>query len=150
MTAAIVIACSVVGGVILLYGILRLTFAAVRRRLLKTIAERFSANEIIMSTANANYFGLESKGGRRLRGNCALVLTEDMLWSRLAASPRGLSIPVRNIRNVSFVKSHCGRSVFVDLLRVDFLADDAEDAAAWYVRDPARWKEAIEARQGSA
>lgn len=147
MTTAIIIACSVVGGVILLYAMLRLTFAAVRSRLLKKIAERFSADEIIMSAVNANYFGLKSKGGRQLRGNCALVLTEDMIWSRLAAPPREFSIPLRNIRDVSFVKSHCGRSLFVDLLRVDFLADGVEDAVAWYVRDPAKWKAAIEVRQ---
>ena len=144
MGTAIAIVCAVVGGIIALCVLLRAIFALARKRLRRKIAERFNAGEIVASTVNANYFGLASKGGRQVRGNCALVLTRDVLWSHLAVPAREISIHLADVRNVSLRKSHCGRSVFLDLLRVDFAEGDREDAVAWYVQNPEEWKKAIE------
>lgn len=142
--AAIIIVC-VAAGLLLLWVIFKIVLTTIRRQLVRVISETFKREEIIMGSVNANYFGLESLGGRQLRGNCALVLTRDVLWSCRAVPRRELPIPVQRIEKVSLVKSHCGRALFVDLLRVDFEAADSRDAVAWYVREPKKWKAAIEA-----
>lgn len=131
-----------------MYVILRTVTGAVRRRLLRRIRERFPPTEIVLATVNANYFGLASRKGREVRGNAALVLTREALWSCLGAPLRELSIPLKNIREVSLVKSYCGRSLFVDLLRVSFATADGKDAAAWYAPHPQQWKDAIAQQQG--
>lgn len=145
METALTIILSVVGGLIVLFLILKIVFAAVRRRLGRRIRETFEHEEIIRSTVNANYFGLESLGGRQVRGNCALVLTRGILWSSLAVPRRDLPLPLSRIRRTSLVRSHCRRAILLDLLRVDFSAAGADDAIAWYVRDARDWQTAIEA-----
>jgi len=145
MRTAVIIAASVIGGLILLYLIIRTVARAARRRLARKISQRFRPDEIILSTVNANYFGLESLRGKQWRGNCALVLTRHILWSCLAAPQRELPLPLSRIRKVSLVRSHCGRSILLDLLRVDFHAAGTHDAVAWYVRDAQKWMAAITA-----
>lgn len=142
-TAAIIIV-AVLGGLTLLYLILKFVFAAVRRKLAQRIIHTFTPGEMIRATVNANYFGLESLRGKQIRGNCALVLTKDILWSSLAAPRRDLPIPLNRIRKVSLVRSHCGRAILRDLLRVDFHAADTDNAIAWYVPDAQAWKAALE------
>jgi len=118
---ALIIVLSIVVGLMLLYALFRMVMAAVRRRLMRRIAAKFDPDEIIMATLTCNFIGRESLG-----------------------PPRELRIPLPTIRNLSFVKSHCGKSLLVDLLRVDYEAEGVKDAAAWWVRDPRKWKRAIE------
>jgi len=141
---ALIIVLSIVVGLMLLYALFRMVMAAVRRRLMRRIAAKFDPDEIIMATLTCNFIGRESLGAAQLRGNGALILTRDALWFLMAARPRELRIPLPTIRNLSFVKSHCGKSLLVDLLRVDYEAEGVKDAAAWWVRDPRKWKRAIE------
>ncbi len=144
MKTALIVAGCIAGGLLLVFVILKSVFALVRRRLLKRMRERFEPDAILRWSVNANFFGLESKGGQQIRGNAALVLTNDELWSCLGAPLRELSIPISDIVGVSLVKSHCGKSVFLDLLRVEFLAEGGRDAGGWFVRDAAAWKHDIE------
>ena len=144
MTTALIIISAVLGGLALLFLVVKVIFARVRRRLLRRLFERFSENDLRTWTVNANFFGLESKGGRQVRGNASLAMTDRFLYSCLGAPIRELAIPLERVTRVSLVKSHCGKSVMVYLLRVDFTTTAGEDAAAWFVRDAAEWMEAIE------
>jgi hypothetical protein len=47
---------------------------------------------------------------------------------------------------VELVKSHLGKTVFRDLLKVDFRRAGAIDSMAWYVPDAAVWRARIVAR----
>jgi hypothetical protein len=143
MKTALIIIASVIGGLIVLNIILRLVFATVRNRLRHKIAETFSPESIITSSLRANFFGLQSRGQKQIRGNAALVLTADTLWTCLGMPQREVKIPLIAVRNVTLAKSHCGKSVFVDLLRVEFDTSDGPEIAGWYVSDAEAWRQAI-------
>lgn len=121
-----------------------------RRKLLRVVEERFAGNRIVLMALSANFFGLKSRGGRQIprtgrRGNGALVLTDDELWFCLAAPSREISIPIGAIRAVDIKRSHLGRTVFRPLLAVSFTFQGKDEQVAWYVKDAAKWKAAIEA-----
>ncbi|MFD3743274.1 hypothetical protein [Nocardia sp. NPDC058633] len=119
--------------------IARFTLRAVRRTAETAIAENFAPGEAVRSDPVANYFGRASKGGRQVRGNGALVLTETRLWFRRAGSDEPLQIPLASITSVDLVSSHAGTTIGRPLISVSF--DD--DSAAWYVRDPRQWRDDI-------
>jgi hypothetical protein len=149
MKIALILVGSLLAGLILLYLTLRTVFAWIRRRLRRKLRETFDPDDIIRATVRANFFGLKSRGVQQTRGNAALVLTTETLWSCLGLPQREMKIPLRQVRKVSLVKSHCGRSVFVDLLRVDYLSDHGDDAAAWYVPRAERWLKDIDTLRGT-
>ena len=92
----------------------------------------------------ANFFGLESQGPMQLRGNGSLVLTPEALVFDQWVPARRLSIPRRQIIEVSTARSHLGKSVFRPLLKVRFRQQDgAEDAVAWLVGDLESWLAAL-------
>jgi len=106
--------------------------------------KRFVGQRIILTALNANFFGQQSKGGMRVRGNGILVLTEIELWFSLAAPERELSIPVSQISKVKLKRSHLGKTVFRPLLYVEFSSSTGDDSIAWAVQNPGKWKDAIE------
>lgn len=108
----------------------------------RMIAENFAAKDIVESDPAANFLGLVSRGGRQVRGNGALVLTAHVLWFRRIGSTEPLEIPLASIEFVDIVRSHAGKSVGQDLLRVGF----GGDSAAWYVSDPRSWIDRINPR----
>ncbi|MFD9548829.1 hypothetical protein ACFWBG_15670 [Nocardia salmonicida] len=120
----------------------RFTLRAIRRTAEAAIAENFAPGEAVRSDPVANYFGRGSKGGRQVRGNGALVLTETRLWFRRAGSDDALEIPLASITSVDLVRSHAGKSIGRPLVSVSF----ADDSAAWYVRDSAQWHDDIARR----
>jgi len=144
MIVVLVVVAILVVAVFFMYGLFRMIMAAVRRRLLARISEKFRPGEIVMATVTCNFMGRESLGAPQMRGNGALLLTRDALWFLMAAPPRELRIPLDAVTKISFVKTHCGKTLLVDLLRVDYEMDGRADAAAWWVRDPMNWKGAIE------
>ncbi|MFC9472596.1 hypothetical protein ACFTS5_10405 [Nocardia sp. NPDC056952] len=119
---------------------------AIRRTAEAAIAANFAPGEIVRSDPVANYFGSASKGGRQVRGNGALVLTDTRLWFRRAGSEDALEVALASITAVDLVQSHAGKSIGRPLVRVNF--DD--DSAAWYVRDSTQWRDDILARCPSA
>lgn len=142
MNVAIVVLIVVVGVVALVAAILLVTRTVLRRVTLSSgrmIAENFSEKDIVRSDPAANFFGIASKGGRQVRGNGALVLTSHVLWFRRIGSTQPLEIPLASIEFVDIVRSHAGKSVGQDLLRVGF----GGDSAAWYVNDPRSWIDSI-------
>lgn len=142
MNVAIVVLIVVVGVVALVAAILLVTRTVLRRVTLSSgrmIAENFAEKDIVRSDPAANFFGIASKGGRQVRGNGALVLTSHVLWFRRIGSTQPLEIPLVSIEFVDIVRSHAGKSVGQDLLRVGF----GGDSAAWYVNDPSSWMDRI-------
>lgn len=116
-------------------GLLRI----MRCSLTKQIASRYRADEIVMQDLTANYFGLESRGIWQCRGNGALVLTPHRLHFFMFQPRSELQIPCNRITRVDLVRSHLGKTVFRDLLKVHFENEGAADSVAWYVAEPTRW-----------
>ena len=144
MQVALIITVSVLGGLLVLFLILRTVMGAVRGRMEQVIQERFKREEMLAATPSASFFGVESLGGRQVRGNGALVLTRDEIWFHRAAPAKEFRIPISDVVEVTLPRSFCGKSILRPLLCVRYKTEKGEDAIAWAVRQPERWKAAIE------
>lgn len=103
-----------------------------------------TAGEEVYDVADCNFFGVLSSGLAQVRGNGLLALTSGGLRFRMLAPARTLFIPLASIRGVSHPRWFLKKTKARELLRVDFVNDrGGEDAAAWLVRGPRRWDEAI-------
>ena len=128
---------------------LRLILKWVRQVLRQRLAEVLDpAAVILLEDFRANYFGRESLGGFQLRGNGVLVLTDTsleflMLWPR-----RHFRIPLADITGVAIVRSHCGKTIGRDLLKVFFQSAEQADAMAWFVPEAQSWKNHLDAAVG--
>ncbi len=103
------------------------------------IDREFAGATVLRKAPMANYFGLESEGGKQVRGNGALVATPDELWFQRVGASEPLRVPRHTITATSVVRSHAGKSVGRALVRVDFEGREGPDAAAWYVPDAEAW-----------
>lgn len=144
MNAGMAVAIAVLGGVLLLFLILRLVFSRTSKSLQKLVSDKFDRGEILGATTRANSFGIKSKGGAQIRGNGALVLTREELYFVRAAPREEYRIPISSIRSVSLPKAFNGKSVFVPLLCVEYDAEYGEEAIAWALKHADKWKDAIE------
>jgi hypothetical protein len=96
--------------------------------------------EVVLADEKANYFGVESEGKARVRGNCALMLGTDKLVSVMWLPRRALTIPTTAFRAVEEVRSHMGRSVAFKLIKLQFVNDGGlDDSVAWFVSDREAW-----------
>jgi hypothetical protein len=148
MLAALIIVVSVGAGLLALLTFLMFVLTSLRKRLSAEVERRFGGQMVLLQALNANFFGQQSKGVGQIRGNGALVLTEDELWFLLGIPSREISIPLRDITSVSLVKSHLGKTKFRPLLRVEYLSEGIADSVAWAVNDPEKWKATIEETTG--
>ncbi|MFC8528107.1 hypothetical protein [Nocardia sp. NPDC057227] len=130
----VIVIVGLVGGVIALTVVL--VTGRVKRSSANAVETAFAPGEVLRSDAMANYFGWESKGGKQIRGNGALVLTGQRLWFRRAGSSEPLEIPLTAVTGVDVVRSHNGKSVRQDLLRISVDGD----SVAWWVREPKVWE----------
>jgi hypothetical protein len=126
--------------------VIRLLARGAARTLRRRVAECLDPAEALQrEDYRANYFGRESLGGRQLRGNGALVLTDQALEFQMLWPRRRFRVPLAEVTGISIVRSHCGKSVGRDLLKVTFQAGDREDSVAWFVPNALAWKEALDA-----
>jgi hypothetical protein len=123
---------------------LNFVFKSVRNKLDRHIQERFDTKDIIGATTRANFFGRRSKGGFQIRGNGALVLTEEQVCFIRAVPLKEYCIPIKSIEQVSMPSSFNGKSVFSKLLCIHYTVDGMEDSIAWAIKHPVKWKESIE------
>jgi hypothetical protein len=144
MKTGIVIVLAAVAGLLALFAFLRIIFSATLKKLRLMVLARFNPEDIILLNLGANFFGEESKGGRQVRGNGALVLVRDAVVFFRAAPAREYRIPLADILEKSLPRSLNGRSVFTPLLRIDYTVAGRPEAAAWAVRGPEQWKLRIE------
>jgi len=107
---------------------------------------RFPAQTILRSDLTANFFGLESRGRRQVRGNGVLALTSEELWFSRFTPRNDLAIPLSQIETVRLITSHLGKRIFGrQLLYIQFQTPEGTDAAAWLVAQPEEWQAAIAA-----
>lgn len=147
----------IVGVAVLAIGVLKLVMIVagrVEKRVDRAVTERLSSRhapeEMLLSETMANFFGEQSRGPAQLRGNGGLVLTEDSLVFHMLVPDRTITIPLEDVREVSLVRSHLGKSVRRDLLHVRYAVPEGTDAIAWFVRDPETWRRTLEERSPSA
>jgi hypothetical protein len=135
---------SISAGVLGLLILLNIIMAATRKKMEQAILQKFNKEDLLAANPRANFFGMKSKGGRQIRGNGALVLTKNELYFLRACPEMEYRIPIEKITGVSLPKSFNGKSIFYPLLCITYQADNGEDAMAWAVREPKKWKAAIE------
>lgn len=144
MSTGFVITVSILSGLLLLFGVLGLVYALVRKKLSKLVANKFNREDILGVTTRANFFGVKSKGGSQIRGNGALVLTEKTLHFIRAVPQKEYKIPISSIRRISMPKFFNGKSAWVPILCVHYETETGEDSIGWAVAGGEKWKEAIE------
>ena len=112
------------------------------------ILKKFEGQKVLGAFGSANFFGLESKGVKQIRGNGFLVLTENKLYFEMWVKPRTIiEIPIKSIKKIETVKSHLYKSRFNPLLKVIFTNDIGEiDSVAWMVGKNRleEWRDALE------
>ncbi len=140
----VLVALSVVVGVLVAVVVPKLVFWLIKGPLEARIAAHYGPGKILMKDLRANSFGLESAGVWQARGNGGLVLTAEGLHFFMFLPRRVLRVPLDAITEVIFTKSHLGKATMFDLLKVRFSVEGKPDSIAWYLTDPAAWKNRIE------
>ena len=101
-----------------------------------------------MADESANFFGVESRGVAQMRGNGHLAASRSQILFIMWLPRRELSIPRDRVTAVERTRSHLGKTVGSELLRVRFTNETgAPDSVAWAVRDLAMWELALTTRQ---
>jgi len=144
MKTEFTVAVSVLFGTVILLSLLRLFFSSARKKLEHHIQENFDIREIVGATTRANFFGKQSKGGKQIRGNGALVLTKNEIYFIRAVPFKEYKIPLKSILEVSLPNSFNGKSVFSKLLCIQYKIGSELDVVAWAVKNPESWKKSIE------
>lgn len=108
------------------------------------IHEKYKDKDILIADDMSNFFGLESLGVWKVRGNGVLLLTEEELFFGMWKPRKHLMIPIQSIIEVTNPKSHIHKSVFRPLLKIIYRDENGEtDSAAWYVRKLDEWNETL-------
>lgn len=114
------------------------------RKRINEIYEKLKDKKILLADDMSNFFGLESLGVWKVRGNGVLLLTEDELFFGMWKPQKELVIPIKSIIEITNPKSHMHRSIFRPLLKVTFKNTNGEnDSAAWYVQNLDKWNDGI-------
>jgi hypothetical protein len=114
------------------------------KKRIKEIHERLENEQILIYNDIANFFGLESLGTWKVRGNGVLILSEEELLFGMWKPKKELIIPVKSITEITNPKSHMHKSVFKPLLKVTFKNEMGDnDSAAWFVKDLNKWNEIL-------
>jgi len=129
---------------LVLTAIRKFIFNWLQRKMLTKVENHFAGRHIVMMALNAGFFGRKSRGGKQVRGNGALVLTETELWFCQALPEKEITISVSQIKSIELRRSFLGRSIFRQLLYVEFYHRGRDESIAWYVNDPEKWKMAID------
>lgn len=152
--AAIAIGVAIISIVLVLVGVLfmaivvpKWVFRYIQGPLEQRIAARYRSDEILLQDLRANSFGQESTGRFRLRGNGALVLTDDVLHFFLFIPRLDVAIPLEAITEVTMTQSHLGKTMFYPLLKVTWFSNGMSDSIAWYVTDAHALKSRIDIRK---
>ena len=108
------------------------------------IHEKYKDKHVLIADDMSNFFGLESTGVWKVRGNGVLLLTEEELFFGMWKPKKDLLIPVKSIIEIINPKSHMHRSVFRPLLKITFKnVNGKTDSGAWLVRKLDEWNEVL-------
>src|SRR5687768_8137373 len=91
-----------------------------RRRAAEEIRARLGEARIVMIDDAANFFGIESRGAGQIRGNGCLAATPEEIVFLMWFPRRELRISRDRLTSVERVKSHLGKRVGRDLLKITF------------------------------
>ncbi|WP_371805864.1 hypothetical protein [Candidatus Lokiarchaeum ossiferum] len=106
---------------------------------------QFAEVLILRSTGSCNFFGLESKGRKQIRGNGVLVLTTQELCFQMYLPTREWRIPLSSITSIETPKSHLGKTKFRPLLMVKFINNEGlPDSIAWWILELDKWVKDIQ------
>ena len=144
MDKTYIVIISVICGVISLLFFINIFLRSTQKKLEEYILNNFNKKEILSATTKANMLGLKSLGSRQIRGNGAIILTNKNLFSIRAKPFQEKVISIENINEISLPTSFNGKSVFKKLLCIHYQENGKEEAIAWAVSNPAKWKLAIE------
>lgn len=117
----------------------------VQKKLANIIATQFDEKAILGVSTQVNFLGQHSKRLTQIRGNGALILTQEQLTFILAFPQREYTIPLHQITKVTTRKSFLLKSYFTQLLVIHFFHDEIEDSIAFEIKNRQQWHEAIDA-----
>lgn len=119
-------------------------FLRKRRRAAASDVRARLGDSAVLVDESANFFGIESRGKAQMRGNGHLAASADEIVFVMWLPRRELTIPRERVTAVERTRSHLGKSVGRELLRVRFANDAGEpDSVAWLVRDLGAWEAAL-------
>ena len=111
------------------------------------VKERLGPDRVLLLEDGANSFGVESRGPWQIRGNGCLGASDEEILFIMWFPRREIHIRRERVTAVERARSHLGKTIFRDLLRVRYTNDDGvPDSAAWWVRDLVRWEEVLRDR----
>lgn len=114
------------------------------KKRINEIHENYDNRSVLLVDDISNFFGLESSGVWKVRGNGVLLLTEEELFFGMWKPKKDLIIPIKSIIEITNPKSHLHRSVLKPLLKVIFTNENGEvDSGAWYVRKLDDWNKTL-------
>ena len=114
------------------------------KKRINEIYAKYMSKDVLITDDMVNFFGLESLGSWKIRGNGVLMLTEEELFFGMWKPKKEFSIPLNSIIEVTNPKSHMHKSVFRPLLKVIFKNESGDlDSVAWYVRHLDKWNEIL-------
>jgi len=138
-------------GALMLIGILaRMFLGWIRSSLVARIHASYRPDQILLEEYRANFFGRESAGVFQVRGNGALVLTATDLHFFMLLPKTEICIPILSIREITITKQHLYKVTPFDLLKVVYSENGQLDSIAWYLSQPAMWKQRIEMLQAKS
>lgn len=115
------------------------------KKRIKEIHDKYKNENVLIFDDKSNFFGQESLGLGRIRGNGVLLLTKEVLFFGMWRPKKNILIPVESITEINNPKSHMHRSILRPLLKITFKNEKGEsDSVAWFVQHLDQWNEILE------
>ena len=119
------------------------------KKRIKELHDKYKDKDLLIFDNRSNFFGQESLGLGKIRGNGVLLLTKEELYFGMWKPKKEVIIPVKSIIEITNPKSHMHRSVFKPLLKIIFKNETGEvDSVAWFVRHLDQWNNIINDLKG--
>jgi hypothetical protein len=121
-------------------------FKKTRARVADELRRRLEDRPIVALDDGANFFGVQSRGKAQIRGNGCLAATDAEILFLMWWPRREIRIARDRVTSIERARSHLGKSVGYELLRVHFTNDEgAPDSVAWWVADLPEWERVLQA-----
>ena len=93
----------------------------------------------VRRTTAATSLGIESEGASQTRGTGTLVITDVEVAFAQWQPDRLVRVPRAAITKVDTTRTHLGKTMKDDVLRIAWTDGDTDDSVAFYVRDLDPW-----------
>ncbi|MFL6206034.1 MAG: hypothetical protein ACJ739_11850 [Acidimicrobiales bacterium] len=120
----------------------------VRRNRKRAEARLAEVPGTVLRSSAATAFGQESEGQTPVRGTGTLVLTDVEVAFAQWQPDRLVRLPRASITEVDSTKTHLGKTMNDDLLRLRWSEDGSPDSIAFFVRDLDPWLHDLGGRRG--